>query len=64
MVEAEEKDVKARIEFSITFSDTGVGISKENISKLFQTFGKLSETRKQNTQGIGLGLSICHRIVQ
>ena len=39
--------------------DTGVGISKENIDKLFSTFGKLNEHKQMNVKGTGLGLSIC-----
>jgi len=44
----------------VTFADTGVGISKENLGKIFDpffTFGK-------DGDGTGLGLSICQRIIQ
>jgi signal transduction histidine kinase len=39
-----EKYVKLRIEIS----DSGVGIKKENLSKLFMEFGKLDEHSKMN----------------
>ena len=42
-------------------TDTGVGISKENISKLFNAFGKLEENKSLNPYGIGLGLTICKK---
>eukprot|EP00356_Strombidium_inclinatum_P004429 CAMPEP_0170484832 /NCGR_PEP_ID=MMETSP0208-20121228/4210_1 /TAXON_ID=197538 /ORGANISM="Strombidium inclinatum, Strain S3" /LENGTH=165 /DNA_ID=CAMNT_0010758275 /DNA_START=540 /DNA_END=1037 /DNA_ORIENTATION=+ len=43
--------------------DTGCGIKKEDHSKLFNLFGTLDRTSQQNTQGIGLGLAICQKIV-
>ena len=46
-------------------SDTGVGISKQDIPKLFKMFGMLSKHRNQlNQSGSGLGLSISKRIVE
>jgi signal transduction histidine kinase len=44
----------------ITFEDTGVGISKENIAKLFTPFF----TTKQIGKGTGLGLAIAYGIVK
>ena len=46
------------IRFSVT--DTGMGISKEDIKKVFQRFVKLNTF----VQGTGLGLSICSMIVE
>lgn len=45
------------------FRDTGVGIPKPDLEKLFQNFSKLDGSKKQNKQGVGLGLSICKEIV-
>ena len=45
-------------------SDTGCGIKKENLDKLFMDFGKLDEHSKINAQGTGLGLSICKRMIE
>ena len=44
--------------------DSGSGIKWEDRSKLFTLFGKLEQTAKINTTGIGLGLSICQQIVE
>jgi two-component system NtrC family sensor kinase len=44
----------------ITISDTGPGISKENISKIFDPFF----TTKGPEKGTGLGLSVSYGIVQ
>lgn len=40
--------------------DNGVGIAKEDVSRIFQPF----YSAKQNASGIGLGLAIVHGIVQ
>lgn len=45
-------------------SDTGPGISKQDISKLFQKFGRLAETKQTRTPGTGLGLYISKQIVE
>ena len=52
------------IEFEIHISDTGCGISKENIPKLFMNFSRLEEHQKMNQRGTGLGLSICKSLIE
>ena len=47
----------------ITIQDTGVGIKKKDLSKLFKYFGKLTDNTKMNTKGTGLGLMISRKIV-
>jgi len=42
--------------------DSGVGIKTEDQTKLFKLFGTISSTKKLNTKGVGLGLSICKMI--
>ena len=44
--------------------DTGAGIAQEDISKLFNRFGKLHRTAEMNHEGIGLGLTIVKQIVE
>ena len=51
-------------ELEISVKDTGIGITSEDQAKLFMLFGKLTTTASLNTNGIGLGLSICKRIVE
>ena len=58
-MQLDEQKVKKFINFEINIIDTGAGISKEGIKKLFVDFGKLSENSGQNKSGTGLGLSIC-----
>ncbi len=44
--------------------DTGVGISQEDMRRLFQVFEQLDSTRAYNRQGTGLGLAISRRLVE
>ena len=44
--------------------DSGVGIAKDDRRKLFKLFGKVTNTKGMNTQGIGLGLVISENIVK
>ena len=48
----------------IDVQDTGAGITKEDIPRLFTRFGKLLRTADMNHDGIGLGLSIVKQIVE
>ena len=48
---------------TIYVKDTGVGIAKSDMPKLFSRFGKLKRTAKMNNEGIGLGLTIVKSIV-
>jgi signal transduction histidine kinase len=48
----------------IMVEDTGDGIKKEDLTKLFKLFGKLDDDLKLNSNGTGLGLNITKRIVQ
>jgi signal transduction histidine kinase len=50
------------IKFKLEITDTGVGIKKEDIGKLFCDFSRLDQD--MNNNGTGLGLSICKRMVE
>lgn len=41
-----------------------MGISQENINKLFLNFGKLADPNGNNKTGTGLGLSICKHLIE
>lgn len=47
----------------ICIEDTGVGISKENLAKLFQN-NNFTTVGTQNEKGTGLGLTICKELVE
>ena len=50
------------IEFSV--EDTGCGIKREDIPKLFKSFVQLESPYQKRHGGTGLGLSICKQIVE
>jgi PAS domain S-box-containing protein len=45
-------------------SDPGVGISRDDIRKLFQPFQRLEPVSGTAIQGVGLGLVVCKRLVE
>lgn len=51
------------INLKVAVSDTGIGIKKEDLGKLFQSFQQLDSKRNRNIEGTGLGLTIAQRFV-
>jgi signal transduction histidine kinase/DNA-binding response OmpR family regulator len=45
-------------------SDTGIGIKKEDIDKIFKEYSQLNSSANRNIEGTGLGLSITKRLVE
>lgn len=48
----------------LTVSDTGVGIPKETLPKLFEKFVRADDAGKTNISGTGLGLYVAKQIVE
>ena len=44
--------------------DTGIGISNENIPKLFNDFERFDKKKNKNIEGTGLGLAITNKLVK
>lgn len=51
------------IELHISIEDTGIGIKKEDMGKLFQSFQQLDSKRNRNIEGTGLGLAISKQLL-
>ncbi|GFZ33883.1 hypothetical protein CSC2_44090 [Clostridium zeae] len=51
-------------EIIISVTDHGIGIPKESLSKIFDRFYRVDESRTKTTGGTGLGLSIAKQIIQ
>ncbi len=51
-------------EFRLEVSDTGIGISEQDMTRLFVEFQQLDATTAKRYQGTGLGLAVTKRIVQ
>ena len=52
------------IELGFSVIDTGIGIKKEDLSKLFDSFKRLELDKNRNVQGTGLGLNIAKQLVE
>jgi two-component system OmpR family sensor kinase len=48
----------------ITVADTGVGISPEELSRIFERFYRGDKSRTKQSKGAGLGLAIAREIIQ
>lgn len=54
---------KNHIVLQFAVSDTGIGIRKEDVAFLFDSFRRVDEKKNHAIEGTGLGLSICKQLV-
>ena len=47
-----------------TIQDTGIGIKKDDLARLFSFFGCIAKSKEINRGGMGLGLTISKMILQ
>ena len=50
-------------DLEVTVSDSGIGIKKEDIEKLFQPFQQIDMSSSKSHEGTGLGLYLCKKIL-
>jgi len=60
----EAKLVAANSKIEVSVIDTGVGIEKENLEKVFDKFVQVGERTSSDMAGTGLGLSIAKEIIE
>lgn len=47
----------------VSVTDTGIGLDEKSISRLFEPFYRVREDHAPATQGFGIGLDLCRRLV-
>ncbi|MEQ8338746.1 MAG: PAS domain S-box protein [Cyclobacteriaceae bacterium] len=55
---------KKKYTFKISVKDSGIGISKQDREKLFQSFSQIDNSNRKNFGGTGLGLAISKELVK
>lgn len=63
MIQKEENTGNKDIWLQIRVSDTGMGIRKTDLEKLFAEFERLDKKKNRSIEGTGLGLSISAKLV-
>ncbi len=51
------------INLNVSVTDTGIGISEENLEKLFVSFQQVDTRKNRSVEGTGLGLAICKQLI-
>jgi PAS domain S-box-containing protein len=50
--------------FKVSVKDSGIGIAKKDVNKLFENFSQLDSSSSKNYSGTGLGLAISRELVK
>jgi CheY-like chemotaxis protein len=58
------REGKGRVRVTCTVADTGIGISGEQMVRLFRPFSQADSSTARSYGGSGLGLSICKAIIE
>lgn len=52
------------VNLMISVKDSGIGIKKENLHKIFKSFSQVDTKKNRAIEGTGLGLAICKQLVK
>ena len=63
MTVMEKERALGNILIEVVVSDTGIGIRKEDMNKLFESFTRIDEKRNRGIEGTGLGMAIVTKLL-
>jgi signal transduction histidine kinase len=58
------KEINGAQDIEISIKDTGIGITQEDIPKLFAEFSQLASAYDKKYEGTGLGLALTKKLVE
>ena len=58
------EDAPEEVLLHIVVADTGIGIKKQDLSKLFLEFERIEEKRNRHVEGTGLGMAITRNLLE
>ena len=63
ILDVKGKEDSGFVDLTISVTDSGMGIKKEDIGKLFTSFQQVDTRKMRNREGTGLGLAICKELL-
>ncbi len=60
----QKKREDSRMQLYVSVADTGEGIRKQDLNRLFDAFTQVDIKKNQGKEGTGLGLAICRQLVE
>ena len=57
-------ETRDKVKFQCSVADTGIGITEEQLTRLFQPFSQADSSTARSYGGSGLGLSICKAMIE
>ena len=63
-IKVRSKDIDVENCLQIKVQDSGIGIKKEDLAHLFESFRRMDTKKNRSIEGTGLGLPICKHLVE